>query len=341
MREPTNAGVQGNSSVSETSPIIFLFLSTFASLAAVAFPVNGGERELRTAAIDILLGILSVQAVTKGGLVSVPARIILTNNRKPKVELRKRRLVALSIGVSKYVDANLTLGFAAKDATDFGAALKHGLGNHFGDVDISVIRDSQVTRDEVLRRVESLVHEELQDDDYVMIFLAGHGLRDTKNQYRYCVCDVNFAKLEATTVAWHELFEPLSRLKCKTLLFVDTCHAGAVLGGREILSDSRDSYNAVLRQAADNSSGVITLAACLPHEQSVESQDLGNGVFTKALVEALQGRADSNENGVLTITEVETYVSTRVESLTGRAQSTTAFKSTSVPSNLTVGLVSQ
>ena len=106
-----------------------------------------------------------------------------------------------------------------------------------------------------------------------------------------------------------------------------------------MLADSRESYNSALRQAADNSSGVVTFAACLPHESSLEIPGLGNGAFTKAIVEALNGNADLNGNGIRTISEIETYASARVEALTTRAQSTSTFKSSSVPSNMTVGII--
>ena len=52
----------------------------------------------------------------------------------------------------------------------------------------------------------------------------------------------------------------------------------------------------------------------------------GNGAFTKALVEALSGRADYGGKGKITINMVDLYLSERVKELTKGKQTPTTTK---------------
>src|SRR5262249_47363961 len=55
-------------------------------------------------------------------------------------------------------------------------------------------------------------------------------------------------------------------------------------------------------------------AGCRELEQSSENGPLAitNGFFTRALLEGLQGKADANNDGVVTLAEVNAYVAKRV-----------------------------
>ena len=52
-----------------------------------------------------------------------------------------------------------------------------------------------------------------------------------------------------------------------------------------------------------------------------------NGAFSRALLEALRGKADYNRNGIISAGMIELYVSGRVKELTGGKQTPLACKS--------------
>jgi hypothetical protein len=51
--------------------------------------------------------------------------------------------------------------------------------------------------------------------------------------------------------------------------------------------------------------------------RSPERTHYGNGAFSRALLEALRGKADYNRNGIISAGMIELYVSGRVKELTG------------------------
>ena len=57
----------------------------------------------------------------------------------------------------------------------------------------------------------------------------------------------------------------------------------------------------------------------------------GNGAFTKALLEGLEGEADYTKDGAITVNELELYIAERVKVLTGGEQTPTMSKPQTIP----------
>ena len=66
--------------------------------------------------------------------------------------------------------------------------------------------------------------------------------------------------------------------------------------------------------------GVVVFASSTGMQFSLERADWGNGAFTKALLEGLEGEADYTEDGAITVNELELYIAERVKVLTGGKQ---------------------
>ena len=106
----------------------------------------------------------------------------------------------------------------------------------------------------------------------------------------------------------------LSKVGGKVLVFLDTCYSGDVLrGGRAPLQASLDKFANELA-AAEN--GAVVFASSTGNQFSWEDPVWGNGAFTKALVEGLEGKADTRKTGVVRIAALEDYVYDRVKDLT-------------------------
>ena len=281
--------------------------------------------------------IIGVRAVMSGGILSDPRSVSVSctaENAEPGNE-NLADLYVLAVGVAKYPVRELELRFAAKDATDLVAVLKTQRGKQFSEVHTKLIVDQEATRANVLEGLAWLKSQKLRPQDHVVLFMSGHGGLDESENYCFVTVDSQVAKLGETGLRWSDIRQSLGRLAGRPFLFLDTCHAGGAAGTASVSNEVRTAYNGVLRDAAnDYSTGIITVASCLPHELSYEDEAWSNGAFTKSLVEALQGKGDLNQNGILTISETETYISQRVEELTQRRQSSCLFKTNSVPSNL-------
>jgi uncharacterized caspase-like protein len=66
--------------------------------------------------------------------------------------------------------------------------------------------------------------------------------------------------------------------------------------------------------------GKIILTASGANEVSAESDELQHGIFTHFLIKGLQGEADSDGDGLITVDEVYTYVSKQVPQATNQEQ---------------------
>ena len=75
---------------------------------------------------------------------------------------------------------------------------------------------------------------------------------------------------------------------------------------------------------ASTGSGVIVLTSSSGRELSVEKPDWENGAFTEAVLEALDGRGNADDNDWLTVAELQAYVARRVRELTANQQTPAA-----------------
>ena len=90
-----------------------------------------------------------------------------------------------------------------------------------------------------------------------------------------------------------EMKNTVASLAGKTILFIDTCHAGNVMGARALAPDITGVVNELA--SAENGTGVF--ASSTGKQYSYEDPTWGNGAFTKAVVERIEGKADYTGKG--------------------------------------------
>jgi uncharacterized caspase-like protein len=254
-----------------------------------------------------------------------PAAVAQTAKRPPN-------LTVLSIGVSHYKTPGSDLKHAAKDARDLAAALKLHEGKLFARVQSRTLTDADATRQNIEEALDWLA-KQVQPDDYVVVFVAGHGNIDSLGHYYYVPYDYEPGR-DRTAVRWTLFHDTLSRLPGTRFLIVDTCRSGGA-GGQGAQVSQTDSLKAL------SAHGLITYAACMSGEFSFEATGPGpiqNGYFTRALIEALSGKADVNGDGVITLAEVDSYVANRVKELSRGLQNPTMQRPWTIPSSLVLAL---
>jgi uncharacterized caspase-like protein len=108
----------------------------------------------------------------------------------------------------------------------------------------------------------------------------------------------------------------------KQLIVLDACQAAAVLETFATRGAAEDK--AILQLA--RSAGVVVLAATGQDQVATEFPKLGHGVFTYALLQAMNGDADGGTppDGKITVGEIVAFINDRVPELTkqyrGKAQ---------------------
>ena len=88
---------------------------------------------------------------------------------------------------------------------------------------------------------------------------------------------------------------------------------------------------AVVNELSSAENGVVVFASSTGRQYSLEDKSWGNGAFTKALVEGVNGRADYHGKGKITINMLDLYLSERVKELTRGQQTPTTAKPSTIP----------
>ena len=272
----------------------------------------------------------------------------------PPARSRRPRLYLLACGVDRYArgdelaDVSLTdLAYAVDDAK----AVRESLGRRTLELyELAADRmlvDAEVTRGRWTDAVADLsrrIAGEVEPDDLLVFFLAGHGLINPEtNGYAYLCHDVSLRAVgddgvvpsAAGSITWND-FQALARIPCRKLALVDTCHSGAL---------GPAARSTTVREFQENM--IVVLAAASDDEPSKEADVWGHGAFTKVLLEAFAGRADvgrstwrlwgrrehdplpttdeatadsGRPDGVVSLDEIVDYVLARVPELTREGQ---------------------
>lgn len=272
--------------------------------------------------------LIQVFAGTSAGPTDVEETTI--TRRRSASRRRPPRLHLLAAGIDHYLHTDrfaaeglTNLHYAAKDAAAVRDSLVARAAPFRGLATDVVLRDGEVTRaawQERLTAMARAIAADVTPDDLVVIFLAGHGTNalGRRRGYAYLCHDASFEERDgefvpsaASTIGWEDL-RPLAALPCRKLALIDTCHAGALTPLKR---------GATARDLQENM--VLVLSASADDESSQESDAWGHGAFTKVLLEALAGAADTRGgagaevgDGIVTLDEVVDHVLAVVPTLT-------------------------
>ena len=96
----------------------------------------------------------------------------------------------------------------------------------------------------------------------------------------------------------------------KKIVLIDTCHSEGSTGRRTRAVDN-DSLARAFKEAR-----AVVFTSSTGRELSQEGSEWGHGVFTYALIEGLSGAADLIPDNIITMKELDAYVSEIVPKLT-------------------------
>jgi hypothetical protein len=159
-------------------------------------------------------------------------------------------------------------------------------------------------------------------DDTVVVFFAGHGAPEPDPRglerdglAKYLVpSDADPDDLFATALPMDEIQTIFGRIEAeRVVMFLDTCYSGAA-GGRTFAARRTRATNVddLFLERLTRAKGRAILTASRPAEVSIELPELGHGLFTYYLVRGLQGGADLNRDGIVTLQELYEYVESTV-----------------------------
>ena len=158
---------------------------------------------------------------------------------------------------------------------------------------------------ENIERELALVLKLAERGDMVVVALSGHGVHFGGVSY-FCPAETDLNS-PATMVSLDAVYDQLKQSQASLkFVVVDACRNDPRVPGQKSLSDPAKEFARALQKPLPQ--GLILLSSCAPGETSYEEPNFGHGVFMHHLLEGLRGKADSDDNKRVSITELARYV---------------------------------
>ncbi len=198
----------------------------------------------------------------------------------------------LAVGSNRSADPSLKpLRYAAQDARRFANTMR--TVGMLSEGDVSVYENpSLASFRKAIKTIKAkwLKPQASQSQKFVFYY-SGHA-------------DARGLHLADGIVTKEELHRSLEGIKAKTkVVFLDSCYAGGLAqkGIREVKPFK------IPRATYDEPTGSIFLSATSDNRLAYESKELGGSLFSHHLIRGLEGSADGNRDGVVTVTELYEY----------------------------------
>jgi formylglycine-generating enzyme required for sulfatase activity len=213
------------------------------------------------------------------------------------------------VGVNEFQNPKVArLNYAVNDATSVAQALQ-ALG--FPATSITQLLNRQATKAEIDRVLNSVLRRRAGPNDRVVIFFATHGvtlpLPGGGEEGYLLPYDADPDDLPFTAFSMSQIKQIGQRLPAKhTLVAVDSCYGGYSL----IRSQAPSAVDRQYLELITKSRAVQVMTAGKKDQPVIEDQ--GHGVFTRKLLDGLAGHADTNRDGLITLSELGAWLHPRV-----------------------------
>jgi WD40 repeat protein len=231
------------------------------------------------------------------------------------VEEASRDLYLVTIGVNDFNEKKYNLNYAEKDANDISA--------YFNDKDFNQVHHIPLMgkdfNKESLGQLKKTL-EQAKITDQIVLFIATHGVIDENYDYFFATSSIDFQSPKQNGVSKTELMATLNNIPCRNkIVFMDACHSGEI-DKEEIAMNETSTYEEgiIFRAAGLNikynnqsaakvadlekmlfedlrkGNGSTVIGSSSGVQLSLESQTLGNGLFTAALLEVLKNQPNKS-----------------------------------------------
>lgn len=194
------------------------------------------------------------------------------------------------VGINEYQSRELNLNGCVRDAQDLQQA--------FSTNEYELILNQDATRKNILGKVNRFMN--LKKGDLLIITFSCHGAIINRD-LAILPCDMERDNLLGTGLSTLYLLNALSAISengAKVLIILDLCHSGA-------LNFDLSKYSGAL-----SGGGISSIYACGPNENAMEMTFDGvtRGIFTKFLIEGLNGAADDDGLEIVTLRPLYDFV---------------------------------
>lgn len=221
------------------------------------------------------------------------------------------RTHALIIGVANYGNPDIPkLKFANRDAEAFARFLKSNAGGSVPEENIILLVDTAATTAAVYNAIDELGRT-VKKGDLVYFYFSGHGDIENKTIYKngFLICydspPTNYNRFSLSIDDLNETANTMSAdLNANVVLITDACHSGKLAG-----SFNKGNFLAGERFRQVKKKEIrITSSSAEQLSNENEAWGGGRGVFSWYLINGLNGLADQQNDGTVTLDEIKKFL---------------------------------
>lgn len=306
-----------------------------ASRGFVVVPEKQGDNKLRISKkFDLTPGKNTIEAFIDYKGVKVPKGIVTITKKsdQPLVNITSNtHLWFFGVGVKEYQKVDQNLEYADRDIQKVADYFREQEGKLYKKVHIKTLLNTEATERNVRIEMNEFL-KKASAEDVIVLYVAGHGVQDNEQELYFMTHDAELSKpYTGMSIDKFKDFLRSRPINQKALFWIDICHAGTVSTiNRRGMASSGDAFKAL-----SEGTGTIVFASSTGKQSSLESSEWGggHGAFTYAILLGLDGHADleaGDGDGMVSILELQSYVSRKVPELTDGNQHPTTPESYNV-----------
>lgn len=227
-------------------------------------------------------------------------------NVKKQVE---RDAVAVVIGIADYRSLPKA-EFANDDARAFYDYAIRALG--IKPENIKLLVDGDAEEAEILKTFRTWLPSRVKSTTDVYVFYSGHGLPMPDGKGLYLVPPrADREVIDDTAIPFSKLNAALTMAKPKSVtIFLDSCYSGQARSGETLVANARPvQLKSDSRYFPEN----FTVITASQNDQiSSSNPELQHGIFSYYLMKGMEGDADANRDGKITLGEMQAYLTENV-----------------------------
>jgi hypothetical protein len=216
-----------------------------------------------------------------------------------------RDAIAIIIGIADYKSLPKA-DFANDDARAFYDYAIRALG--IKPEYIKLLVDSDAEEVEILRTFRNWLPSKVRSTTDVYVFYSGHGLPTADGQGLYLIPPRAARDLiDDTAIPFSKINAALQSAKPKSVtMILDACYSGQARSGETLVASARPVRLKTENRLFPENFTVIT--ASQNDQISSSNPDLQHGIFSYYLMKGMEGDADANRDGKITLGEMQAYL---------------------------------
>ena len=240
----------------------------------------------------------------------VESKVIYAALNPTKVKKQPERdAVAVVIGIADYRSLPKA-EYANDDARVFYDYAIRAFG--VKPENIKLLVDGDAEEAEILKTFRTWVPSRVKSTTDVYVYYSGHGLPTQDGQGLYLLPPrADREVIDDTAIPFSNINAALQLAKPRSVtIFMDACYSGQARSGETLVASARPISLRTENRLFPDGFTVITASQ---HDQiSSSSPDLQHGIFSYYLMRGMEGDADANKDGKITLGEMQAYLSENV-----------------------------